>query len=305
VLNEGFTSGIPATWTVLAGGTGGGAASKWTTFNPGVRTIAAPMVIPVATVDSDAAGPGAVQDESLLTPVLDLSTATTATLAFDEFFRWFSGGMDEIADVDVRSSLTGGAWVNVLRQQGASSANPAHKTVDIAAQAAGAADAQIRFRDWNGSNEQYWQIDNVTLDTSAPGSCDMPVCTPPVPAGAKPVADGSFGAAMRCSRADGSGGTIGVTWDVDLCASADHHILYGDLNAVASMTLLGAVCDIGTTGIATWSAVPAGNLWFVVVGDDNASTEASWGTDGTGAQRGAGPSAQCGLTVRDNSGVCP
>src|SRR6185503_12175913 len=122
---------------------------------------AAPMQVPVATVDSDAAGPGATQDESLLSPVLDLSTATTATLQFDQFFRWFSGGTSEKADVDVRSSLTGGAWVTVLHQEGAGTANPDHRTLNISSQAAGAADAQVRFRYWDGSNEEYWQVDNV------------------------------------------------------------------------------------------------------------------------------------------------
>ena len=306
VLSEGFDTGIPATWTVLDGGVGGGAASKWTAGNPSVRTIAPPMFVPIATVDSDAAGPGATQDESLLSPVLNLSTATVATLQFDEYFRWFSGGLDEFADVDVRSSLTGGAWVNVLHQQGASSANPDHKTIDISAQTVGAADAQFRFHSWNGSNEQYWQVDNVTLDTSAPGSCDMPVCTLPIPGSARPVADGVFGAAMQASRVDAAGSTIALTWDVATCASGDHHLLYGNLSSVASLTVLGAACDLGPTGSASWASVPAGNLWFVVVGDDNGTTEASWGTDGVGGQRGGvTPSGQCGMVTRDNSGTCP
>jgi hypothetical protein len=52
--------------------------------------------------------------------------------------------------------------------------------------------------------------------------------------------------------------------------------------------------------------VPSGNLWFVIVGDDDAATEGSWGTDGSGAQRGgAAVSGLCGMTARDNSGVCP
>jgi hypothetical protein len=306
VLDESFANGIPATWSVVDGGVGGGLASTWTAGNPGVRTIAAPMLLPVATIDSDAAGPGAAQDESLLTPTLNLSTATTATLQFDEFFSWYSGNADEFADVDVRSSLTGGAWVNVLHQHGASSANPAHVTLDVSAQAAGAADAQVRFRDWNGANELFWQVDNVTIDTSAPGSCDMPVCALAPPGGVKPVADGTFGIGMNGSRLDPAGSSIAVTWDVATCASADHHILYGDLSNVASLSPTGAACDLGTTGSATWTAVPAGSLWFVVVGDDNAVTEGTWGTDGNTPQRGGTtPSGFCGLTVRDNSGTCP
>ena len=306
VLDEHFDSGIPATWTVLDGGGGGGAASKWTTDNPGVRAIASPMLVPVVTIDSDAAGPGATQDESLLTLVLDLSTATAASLQFDQFFRWFAGGSGENADVDVRSSVTGGAWVTLLHQAGAGSGNPDHKTIDISAQAAGAADAQVRFHYWNGSNEEYWQVDNVTIDTSAPGSCDMPVCALPAAGGAKPVADGTFGTAMRGSKANPAATTINLTWDVSSCASADHHVLYGDLANVASAAVAGAACDLGTTGSAAWSGVPAGNLWFVIVGDDDGATEASWGTDGIGGQRGGvTASGLCGTSVRDNSGVCP
>jgi hypothetical protein len=126
------------------------------------------------------------------------------------------------------------------------------------------------------------------------------------PTGAKPVADGSFGTAMTGSRTDPSGTMIDVTWDVATCSSADHHILYGDLASVASMTVTGAVCDLGISGATTWTGVPAGDLWFLVVGDDNGATEGSWGTDGSGAQRGGNAaSGQCGLSQRDNSGVCP
>ena len=139
-------------------------------------------------------------------------------------------------------------------------------------------------------------IDNWTL-----------ALTLPVPCGpAKPVADGLFGTAMTGSRADASGSTIGLTWDVATCSSTDHHVLYGDLASVASMAVTGAACNLGTSGIASWTGVPAGDLWFVVVGDDDSSTEGSWGTDGNGAQRGGtAPSGQCGISTRDNSGVCP
>jgi hypothetical protein len=139
---------------------------------------------------------------------------------------------------------------------------------------------------------------NVVHSTGATGACAL--------AGAKPVADGSFGTAMKGSRADASGATIDLTWDVSTCSSTNHHVIYGDLASVASTTVNGAACNLGTSGNASWSGVPAGDLWFVVVGDDGASTEGSWGTDGTGAQRGGtAASGQCGIGTRDNSGVCP
>ncbi len=122
----------------------------------------------------------------------------------------------------------------------------------------------------------------------------------------KPVADGSFGTPMTASRADVSGASIGLTWDVATCSSPDHHLLYGDLSSVATLSITGGVCDLGTSGAATWSGVPAGDLWFVVVGDDGSSVEGSWGKDGTGAERGGNSaSGDCGMTSRNNSGSCP
>lgn len=139
---------------------------------------------------------------------------------------------------------------------------------------------------------------NVTRTAGATIQCNL--------SAARPVADGSFGTAMRGSRADASGSSIDLTWDVSTCSSPDHHLLYGDLGDVASAAVNGAVCDLGTSGSASWTGVPAGDLWFVIVGDDHATIEGSWGTVGTGAQRGGNaPSGQCGMATRDNSGTCP
>ncbi len=306
-LNETFASGIPATWTVVDGGVGGSAgATTWTTANPGGRTIASPMSAPVAIVDSDNAGSitGVLQDEQLITPVMNLQTALTATLQFDQYFRWFNGNLSEIADVDVRSTLTGGAWLNVLRQQNASTANPDHKSIPITAQAAGAPDVQVRFRYYQAHFEWWWQLDNVKVDYTAPAGCNQNVCTA-APGIAKPVADGSYGTAMTGSRADALGSTIALTWDVSTCSSTDHHVLYGNLANVSSSAVSGASCHLGTSGAAAWTGVPAGNLWFVIVGDDDAAVEGSWGTMTGGERGGSAPSGQCGTTARDNSGTCP
>jgi hypothetical protein len=74
---------------------------------------------------------------------------------------------------------------------------------------------------------------------------------------------------------------------------------------VASSTVGGAVCDLGATGSASWTGVPAGNLWFVVVGDNDAASEGSWGTKTGGERGGTSASGMCGMTTRDNSGTCP
>jgi hypothetical protein len=304
-LNESFSAGIPATWTIVDGGSGGGAAATWTTANPGARAISAPLSAPVAIVDSDNAGnTGATQDEELITPAMDLSTATTVTLQFDQYFRWYVNGLVEVADVDVRSSITGGAWVNILRQQGAASPNPDHKTLDITAQAAGAANVQVRFHYYNARFEWYWMIDNVKVDFSAPAGCNQNVCLA-APGIAKPVADGSYGTAMTGSRGDVTGTVINLTWDVSTCSSTDHHVVYGDLANVSTALVSGGYCNLGASGSSAWSGVPAGNLWFVVVGDNDGTTEGSWGTTSSGERGGGNNSGTCGVTTRDNSASCP
>lgn len=122
----------------------------------------------------------------------------------------------------------------------------------------------------------------------------------------RPVADGTFGEAMRASRGNPAGTAINLTWDVATCLSADHHVIYGDLANVGTVVVSGAACNLGTSGSAFWTGVPAGSLWFVVVGDDDAATEGSWGKDHSGVERaGATASGLCGMTTRNNSGSCP
>jgi len=301
-INETFGSGIPGTWSIVDGGTGGGLAATWTTGNPGARTFTPPLSSPVAIVDSDNAGTSATQDEQMITSVVNLSTATAVTLQFDQFFRQYTLGLAEVADVDVRSAATAGAWVNVLRQT-TSSNNPDHKSINITTQAAGAPDVQVRFHYYTGQFEWWWQVDNVKIDATAPAGCNMVQC-PAAPGVAKPVADGSYGTAMKADR--GAGGTsINLTWDVTTCSSTDHEVLYGSLASVASYAVSGGYCGLGVSGSGTWTGVPAGDLWFVVVGNDGAGTEASWGTGTAGQMGGTTASGQCGNSARNNGGTCP
>jgi hypothetical protein len=134
---------------------------------------------------------------------------------------------------------------------------------------------------------------NVPRVTTATATCVTPGVRP-VPSGLKP------------SRTDGTGASINLKWDVATCSSTDHHLIYGDLATVATSAVSGAACNLGTSGTNIWAGVPPGNVWFVIVGDDDATTEGSWGTYGSGAQRGGVTvSGQCGMTTRDNSGTCP
>jgi subtilisin-like proprotein convertase family protein len=306
LLNENFGGGIPATWAIVDGGSGGGAAATWTTANPGSRTFTAPLSSPVAIVDSDNAGTSATQDEQLITPVLAApAAASSVTLEFDQYYRYYNLGLAEHADVDIRSSATGGAWVNLLAQTTTSSATNDHKTIDISSYALGATNLQVRFHYYSGQYEWWWQIDNVKVSYIAPAGCINNVCAAP-PTVVKPVADGSYGTAMTGSRVDAAGTQIDVTWDVSTCSSTNHHILYGDLATVSSYAIGGSACLIGTSGSYGWSGVPAGDLWFVVAGDDGTSTEGSLGTGVGGAERGGlSASGQCGMSTKDISGSCP
>ena len=127
-----------------------------------------------------------------------------------------------------------------------------------------------------------------------------------VEATAAPVPDGSFGAPMRAERVDRSGGSINVFWDVTSCTSTDYHILHGPLSGVNVLQLDGAECDLGRSGSYMWTGVPAGDRWFLVVGNDDGETEGSWGEQSGAVQRnGANVSGQCALSIRENNATCP
>jgi len=177
VLNENFSGGIPGSWTIVDGGFGGGAAATWTTANPGGRSAAAPIASPFPIVDSAFAGVSAAQDEQLITLPLDLRSAVTVILDFDQFFNWSGAGLDERGDVDVMSSWTGGTWTNVFRNQGASSANPDHRTINISSQSGGVSNVLIRFRYYSASNDGWWQVDNVKVSYTGSATCTLHSCT--------------------------------------------------------------------------------------------------------------------------------
>lgn len=130
------------------------------------------------------------------------------------------------------------------------------------------------------------------------------------PCNAPPVVPYSVTPATITTENFGVDGTI--TWDVTNCPSANYHIIYGKGENLATWTVDGGVCNIGTSGTYTWTGIPDPStyesmfLWFLIVGDDGISTEGSWGTDSEGNQRGGTtPSNACGIfTTRDNSGVC-
>jgi hypothetical protein len=108
------------------------------------------------------------------------------------------------------------------------------------------------------------------------------------------------------------GADVTVTWDADHCASANYHILYGKGENLPSWTVDAGVCTLGTTGTYAWAAIPDPSvytsrfLWFLVVGDNGAGTEGSWGLTypGGAEEGGAVASNVCGMITKDLSGTC-
>ena len=146
-------------------------------------------------------------DEELISPVLGPIDAPIVTLEFDHWFVWDSQQRDEVGDIDVRSSLTGGQWVNVASFTGASTTNPQHEIVDVSAQLADTSDGEVRWRYHNAKGDYYWYVDNITVHYLDPEHCLNETCAapatppPPVPAGAA----GDGGSALEAFHGVGHG----------------------------------------------------------------------------------------------------
>lgn len=168
LLAEDFAAGIPAGWTVVDGGTGSGPAQTWTTANPGNRSVG--LTEPFAIADSDNLGTGQSMDEELISPTVDTSGYAQVLLQFMHDFRWYNASQDEQCDVDVRSTATGGSWVNVANYSGASASGMVQ--IDVTAQAAGQTDFQVRFHYYNAEFEWWWAVDDVFVLGSNGYQCD-------------------------------------------------------------------------------------------------------------------------------------
>lgn len=69
------------------------------------------------------------------------------------------------------------------------------------------------------------------------------------------------------------------------CAAADHTIVFGPLSSVSSYGYSGQACGIGTSGSYRAFDPGAGSFFFMVVGNDGASVEGSYGRNSNGMER--------------------
>ena len=112
---------------------------------------------------------------------------------------------------------------------------------------------------------------------------------------------------IRAGKVDAAGTQVRMTWDVSRCPATDYNLVYGMLGDVASMTLQGDICALGTGGSTTWTGVPAGNVFILMMGvGDFDIYESSWGTDSFGNERaGWLASNACSVTTKSLAASCP
>lgn len=175
VINENFSGGMPPGWTVdtVRG-------VPWSIRDPSASGADLYLLNRTggtgnfAMVYSDFAN----TLSSLVTPTLDLSSATDVILEFNSsmlFSDW------ETINVDY-STDGGTSWTNEWYKSGLIGL-PAYYVLDLSAELAGQATSAIRFRynTFAGPMGYYWQIDNVKLDATGLGD-PPPPSDPPAPA---------------------------------------------------------------------------------------------------------------------------
>ena len=99
--------------------------------------------------------------------MLNLSVLDTVTLTFKTDFKYYTGSLPEVADVDV-STDSGLNWVNVFSRT-VDYSGPHTENIDLTTLAADQADVRLRFHYYNAQREGWWQIDDVQV-----GQCVAP-----------------------------------------------------------------------------------------------------------------------------------
>jgi hypothetical protein len=228
---------------------------------------------------------------SLDSPPIDLSDPLLAavTVEFEIYYDHYTG---DDATFEV---WDGSDWV-VLWTDPDNDVNT-KLSFDVSPWALGNSEFQVRFNYQNAAADRWYSVDDVRIGV------DFVCSAAPSP---YPAPDGTGGTTpLRGSRLSGSGDQIEVSWDAASCSSGVYNLLYGNLADVSAYGLIGSECGIGGTGSFVWNGVPAGDLFFLVVGGDGVATESSWGLSSYGERNGLSPSGECGATAKTVNGSCP
>jgi len=231
---------------------------------------------------------------SLDTPAIDVSIVSGligVTLEYDIYYNHQDG---DDATVEV---WDGAQWV-VLWADSNSDFN-SHAVHDVTAYAVGNPNFKVRFNYQNANGDRWFSIDDVEVKTEAVVVCDTGLGGPyAVPLGA------GLTDPIRGDRVNVSGSEIDVSWDTS-CGATEFNLLYGDLGNVSTVALSGSECSLGSSGSYSWTSVPVGNLFFLIVGSDGIDVESSWGTDSNLGERGAlAASGECGAAFKDVANTC-
>jgi len=120
------------------------------------------------------------------------------------------------------------------------------------------------------------------------------------------------------TKIDVDGNDLRVSWDTSVCElDGDHQLIYGELSGFpapgGTFTLAGSVCNLGDSGVLDWIGTPTANdgrglIWWVIVTNNGANIEGSWGTsNGVDERRGPGldgSSGECGVISKDLRNTC-
>ena len=256
--------------------------------------------------------------------------------AFNYFYGWpgvcfnkrlnhLGAGMNDdayfttLGDNYVIDTLSGGKHIDAYYLYNGDSyvgpwtfAWPAGYEMTVTADATASCDGtDYAFSMWS-SGERTTELTILTNYCGYGGTCpDTSINALYTEVGAPPLRV-PFGAVPTQVGTANQGVDLTVTWDATNCGSPGYHLIYGRGENLASWTLEGGECGLGTSGTYAWSNVPDPSaytsrfLWFLVVGDDGQGTEGSWGlTYPEGAEEGGTTASNlCGMTTKDLSGTC-
>ena len=234
VINEDFSGGLPAGWTV---NTPRGVAWTINTPVPGDERLDNNTggSGPFAMVDNNTADSETV----LRTAVLDLSGAVAAVLRFSSYYFF-----DELETISVDVSTDGGVgWIEAWRNPDGNIHDPYRIVLDISEFIAGHSNVMLQFHfNSNGAPQgNLWQIDDIQLEAFA---AVTPPENLPYPASGPIPADGASGIET------GSG----LEWTAGLQTDS-HDVYFGTANPLGASEFrgnqAGAAYDPGPLEINT------------------------------------------------------